>query len=117
MASQSRHRHLTGVARRLRRDPTGEERLLRWWLRGSFGLHWRRRAPIGRYVVDFVAFEERIVVEVDGCQHADSERDRIRRSWLRSQRLAVLRFWNDDIRLQPGVVMNAIEAVIEGPAP
>jgi len=56
----------------------------------------RRQVPIGRYIVDFVSFERRLIVEVDGGQHGgkcDAERDK----WLRSQGFRVLRFWNNEV--------------------
>ena len=59
------------------------------------GYKFRRQQPLGRYIVDFVCLEKRVVVEVDGGQHAheatvDAERDR----WLRDEGFIVLRFWN-----------------------
>ena len=58
----------------------------------------RRQQPLGRYIVDFVCLEKRLVIEVDGGQHGeqvayDAERD----AWLRDQGFNVLRFWNHDV--------------------
>ena len=89
----------TGMARRLRRDSTNAE--LRLWnkLRGRAinGHKFVRQQPIGRYVVDFLCREKRLVIEVDGGQHDDSERDRMRAQWLCEHNYRILRFWNNDI--------------------
>ena len=67
----------------------------------------RRQAPIGSYIVDFVCFEKRLVLEVDGGQHAENEPyDDKRSKWLESQGFKVLRFWNNE-------VLQDIEAVKE----
>ena len=87
-------------ARELRNNPTNTERVL-WRQIRSWqldGYKFRRQQPLGRYIVDFVCLEKRVVVEVDGGQHAqeatvDAERDR----WLRDQGFVVLRFWNNEV--------------------
>jgi very-short-patch-repair endonuclease len=96
-------------ARQLRRNPTDAERLL--WRKLRFwqvdGLKFRRQQPLGPYIVDFVCLEKRLVIEVDGGQHAenanyDTECD----AWLRAQDFVVLRFWNND-------VLKNIDSVVE----
>jgi very-short-patch-repair endonuclease len=57
-------------------------------------LKFKRQAPIGPYIVDFICFEHKLIIEVDGGQHAESEADRRRDEWLRSEGYLVLRFWN-----------------------
>ncbi|HET6621095.1 MAG TPA: endonuclease domain-containing protein [Dongiaceae bacterium] len=57
------------------------------------GWRFRRQEPIDRYIVDFVCFEARLVLEVDGGQHFESEADKERDAHLRSQGFRVLRFW------------------------
>jgi very-short-patch-repair endonuclease len=98
-----------GKVRELRKNLTEAERLL--WknlrLRQIEGYKFRRQQPIGEYIVDFVCFEKRLIVEVDGGQHAeeiayDSKRD----EWLKSQGFSILRFWNHQ-------VSKEIEAVKE----
>lgn len=87
-------------ARALRAEPTEAERKLWDVLRYKrmAGHRFRRQAPIGRYIVDFVCFERKLVIEVDGSQHAvDTERDAARTAWLESQGFRVLRFWNNDV--------------------
>ena len=75
-------------ARRLRSNLTGAEkklwRILR--LRQLNGVKFRRQQPIGDYIVDFVSFEARLIIEVDGGQHAeDEEYDQQRTDWLESE--------------------------------
>lgn len=79
---------------------TDAERRLRAALRQNQvdGARFRRQAPIGRYVADFVCLEHRLIVELDGGQHADpAEQDRQRTEWLESQGFHVLRFWNNEV--------------------
>ena len=58
----------------------------------------KRQEPIGPYIVDFVCYDARLVVELDGGQHADQlDYDAKRTSWLESQGFAVLRFWNNEV--------------------
>ena len=94
-------------ARELRNNPTDAERVL--WRQLRFwqldGYKFRRQQPLGRYVVDFVCLEKRVVVEVDGGQHSDKV-DAERDSWLRDEGFVVLRFWNNE-------VLKTIDAVRE----
>ena len=78
------------------------------------GFKFKRQAPIGDYVVDFVAPLVRLIVEVDGGQHAeDVERDARRTSFLESQGYRVLRFWNNEVLQQTESVLTTIhEAMV-----
>jgi len=60
------------------------------------GVKFRRQQPIGKYIVDFVSFEKRIVIEVDGGQHSE-EVDKERDQWLNNEGFKVLRFWNNEV--------------------
>ena len=87
-------------ARHLRRNMTNAETILWRALRGSRvdGLKFRRQVPVGQYIADFLCFEHRLIVELDGPPHDDSERkslDSARDEWLREQGYRVLRFAND----------------------
>ena len=86
-------------ARVLRARPTDAERKL-WAIlryRQMDGHRFRRQAPIGHYIVDFVCFERKLVVEVDGGQHAvQLRRDSARTTWFRSQGFRIIRFWNNE---------------------
>ena len=57
----------------------------------------RRQVPIGRYIVDFASYPARLVVEVDGGQHADRAADRLRDRRLAVQGFSVRRYWNSDV--------------------
>ena len=65
----------------------------------QLGRHkFRRQQLIGRYVVDFVCLERRLIVEVDGGQHDEQvARDVLRTAWLESQGFRVIRFWNTEV--------------------
>jgi adenine-specific DNA-methyltransferase len=62
-------------------------------------MHFRRQAPIGIYITDFAWHAGKLVVEIDGGQHAQAQQtyDERRTSWLQSQGYRVLRFWNNDV--------------------
>ena len=87
-------------ARRLRRDQTEAETRLWERLRGGRleGWKWRRQAPVGPYIVDFLCLEAWLAVELDGGIHAEqAKRDARRDLYLRDQGLKVLRFWNAEV--------------------
>jgi len=76
------------------------------------GMHFRRQAPIGIYIVDFAWYAGKLVIELDDSQHAESRRDydSRRTAWLQSQDYRVLRFWNGDVLRSPNSVGEAILA-------
>jgi very-short-patch-repair endonuclease len=84
----------TERARRLRRNSTSAEAMLWNRLRSrAINDHkFVRQEPIGPFVVDFVCREQRLVIEVDGGQHATDMRDPVRDLWLKEHRYRVLRF-------------------------
>src|ERR1700761_4298376 len=86
-------------AKALRANMTNAERRLWYLLRAHRfdGVKIKRQAPIGHYIVDFVSFERRLVIEVDGGQHADSGSDLNRTRLLEDQGFRVLRFWNNEV--------------------
>jgi very-short-patch-repair endonuclease len=104
---------LTPVARRLRRDSTDAEKRLWGRLRAGQlnGLVFRRQEPIGSYVVDFVCTCAKLVVEVDGGQHADNANDVERDAFLRDQGFRVLRVWNNDVMSNLDGVLQRIAEV------
>ena len=70
----------------------------------------RRQHPIGPYFADFFSIERRLVIELDGSQHADlSAEDEKRTSFLKSRDYRVLRFWNDQVLADVDEVLNAID--------
>ncbi|MFL6587070.1 MAG: DUF559 domain-containing protein [Luteimonas sp.] len=105
-------------AKHLRRNMTDAEHVLWRHLRAHRfdGQKFRRRQPLGAYVVDFMHFGARVIVEADGGQHVKSPKDAVRDAWLKAQSFQVLRFWNDDILQRPELVFEAIwNALREAP--
>ena len=96
----------------MRAAPTDAERRLWQLLRGHRlgGLKFRRQVPLDGIILDFVCFEARLVVEVDGGQHADSAADALRDRRLAGLGFRVLRFWNNDVLQNPAGVATAILA-------
>ena len=106
-------------ARFLRRNMTDAERLLWHHLRAHrlCDQKFRRQQPIGPYVVDFVHFGARLVIEADGGQHNGSANDAVRDAWLKSRGFTVLRFWNDEILRNTEAVLEAILGALGKNAP
>ena len=93
---------LIPLAKKLRNNSTDAEKLLWYYLRGGqlAGFKFRRQQPIGNYIVDFVCLSKRLIIELDGGQHADSigkAKDERRDQWLQSQGFMVLHFWNNEV--------------------
>jgi len=100
-------------ARALRTQMTDAERLLWHHLRAHrfHGLGFRRQVPLGPYVADFLCEAQRLVVEVDGGQHADrSVEDAQRTQWLEAHGYRVVRFWNNEVLANMEGVWEALTA-------
>ncbi|AUH51546.1 DNA (cytosine-5-)-methyltransferase [Chromobacterium sp. ATCC 53434] len=97
-------------AKTLRRDMTDAERLLWKYLRAHRlnGEKFRRQQPIGPYIVDFVHFGARLIIEADGGQHNESGSDAVRDAWLHAQGFRIMRFWNNDILQNRDAVFETI---------
>lgn len=96
----------------MRREQTPAEQILWRHLRGKrmCNVKFRRQHPIGPYFVDFCSLQHRLVVEVDGTQHAEqSVEDGARTSFLQTQGYRVLRFWNHRVLTNTSEVINEIE--------
>src|ERR1044071_114198 len=110
---------LVATARRLRRDQTDAERKLWFRLRDRrlAGLKFRRQMPIDRYVADFCCESARLIIELDGGQHADrTVSDAERTTALEAQGYLVLRFWNNDVlRNIDGVLQTIVDTVTPEP--
>jgi very-short-patch-repair endonuclease len=78
------------------------------------GHHFVRQLPIGPYIADFACRKAKLVVELDGSQHAESSRDRRRDAFLRDQGWSTLRFWNEDVACRRAQVCHTILAALEG---
>jgi very-short-patch-repair endonuclease len=109
------------TARRLRRDMTDAERRLwqklRQWPEGR--AHFRRQATIGPYFADFACHSRRLVIELDGGQHAIGQqvaRDATRDAFFDANGYRVLRFWNHDVMKNLEGVLTVIAEAIDGNA-
>ena len=110
------------TARRFRQNPTDAERKLWGLLRNRRLANWRfrRQQPIGSYFVDFFCAAAKLVIELDGSQHADDKHivsDTERTEWLKSRGYKVLRFWNGDVLKTPDVVIETIYRTLEKSPP
>jgi len=102
---------LIKTAKALRNRSTDVERLLWRYLRAKQmeGLKFRRQQSIGRYIVDFACLEKKIIIEVDGGQHAvERRKDTERDEWFTSQGFKVLRFWNNEVLTNTQGVLEKI---------
>ena len=75
----------------------------------------RRQQPIGIYIVDFVSFDKRLVIEIDGGQHSNPgimESDEQRTKWLKREGFRVMRFWNNDVMLNIEGVLEKIKEAL-----
>jgi very-short-patch-repair endonuclease len=105
-----------GHARKLRQNMTDAERAL-WRILRSRQLartKFRRQQPIDRYIVDFICFEHRLIIEVDGSQHEDDGPERS--VHLEAQGFRIIRFWNNDVlKNREGVALAILAAIGEAP--
>lgn len=86
-------------ARSMRADSTKAENVLWQALRSKQleGLKFKRQVPLDGYILDFVCFEARLIVEVDGGQHSESQSDAVRDRHFEAAGFRVLRCWNDEV--------------------
>jgi very-short-patch-repair endonuclease len=99
------------LARKLRRSETDAEKLLWKHLRGRRldGYKFRRQVSIGGYVADFAALEARLIIELDGGQHAERiAEDQMRTAELERFGFRVVRFWNHDVLANIDGVLEAV---------
>jgi very-short-patch-repair endonuclease len=97
-------------ARALRNRMTDAERKLWYALRDRrfVGFKFRRQAPIDRFIADFICFQARLVIEVDGGEHAGSSRDQVRDRWFAENGFRVVRFWNNEVLLNLEGVLTVL---------
>ena len=103
-------------AKHLRKNSTDAERALWKHLRNKqlLGCKFRRQAPIGHYIVDFVCFSQSLIIEVDGGQHqTQANYDAKRDKWLQAQGFTVLRFWDNDALANTDSVLERIMLELE----
>jgi very-short-patch-repair endonuclease len=103
-------------ARSMRLAPTEAERKLWWHLRHGLALptsHFRRQVRLGHYIVDFASHGLKLVIELDGGQHAEnSARDVRRTNFLQSQGYRVIRFWNNEVLGNIDGVLEVIQSTV-----
>ena len=80
------------------------------------GAKFKRQEQIGDFIVDFVCFKARLIIEADGSQHAESSSDEKRDAWLTTQDFRVLRFWNDEILNDTDSVAERIHTELQARA-
>lgn len=108
------------LARSLRKNMTEAEKTLWYFLRNRRlkGYKFRRQKPIGKFIVDFVCTAPKLIVEVDGGQHAvNTGHDARRTAYLQQKGYRVLRFWNHDVLREKEVVLKKILAELRTPSP
>ena len=114
--------HQLKSARRLRSSMSEAEKRLWYHLRAHrfAGASFRRQAPIGRYIVDFVCHHAGLIIELDGGQHGTvkgARHDDQRTAWFASRGYRVLRFWNSDVLQNTEGVLEMIAAELEKAPP
>jgi very-short-patch-repair endonuclease len=109
---------LTEAAKQLRKRQTEAEKRLWFKLRDKQlkDVKFRRQEPIGNYVVDFVSFEKKLIIEIDGNPHRETQtrvNDTQRSLWLQEQGFKVLRFWNSEIENNLDKVVRKIKDTLK----
>jgi very-short-patch-repair endonuclease len=105
-------KRIRDFAKKMRREPSDAEarmwRLLRDRQLALF--KFRRQAAFQNYILDFVCFDKRVVIEIDGGQHASSQRDVAREAALAAEGFRTLRYWNNDVLQTPTAILEDILA-------
>ena len=108
-------------SRELRNNATAAERYLWQFIRNRqlHGIRFNRQVPIGPFICDFVARTQKLIIELDGGQHAvRTVEDERRTAFLASRGYRVLRFWNNDVLENGDGVLRVIEeALNDRPSP
>jgi very-short-patch-repair endonuclease len=119
MSGGAHHRpvenRIRGHAKQLRRGTTDAETAM-WHLlrdRRLSKVKFRRQVPFQNYILDFVCFERRLVIEIDGSQHADSKRDERRDAVLAIEGFQVIRYWNNDVLQRRSAVLEDLFAKLQ----
>jgi very-short-patch-repair endonuclease len=108
------------IARSLRKNMTDAEKHLWYHLRDRrlAGYKFRRQVPIGPFIADFLCLTEKVIVEIDGGQHAlNKDADRQRTSFLNRRGFRVVRFWNNEVFAEKEAVLSRILAALSSSAP
>jgi len=98
----------------LRKELTPAERKLWSYIRkDQLGVNFRRQHAIGKFIVDFVCIEKKLIIELDGSHHLEQEEyDNKRTKYLEEQGYRVIRFWNNDVMKNiEGVILSIMNAL------
>jgi very-short-patch-repair endonuclease len=98
---------------------TKAERVLWRALREALpGRNWRKQVPLGLYFADFASHSAKLVIELDGGQHAmTTDRDADRTRFLECEGFRVIRFWNGDVLANTGGVIECIADLLSEASP
>jgi len=112
-------RNKIAIAQKLRNNSTDTEKYLWRYLRGRQleEFKFRRQHPIGKYIVDFINLERKIIIEVDGGQHSENKKDKLRDKWLEEKGYEVLRFWDNEVFTNIEGVIESIRKKLYSPSP
>ena len=99
------------LSRKLRKDQTPWEKKLWMYLKNRkfYGIKFKRQVVMGRYIYDFLSYEKKLIIELDGAQHSDlkvGERDKEKENYAKSLDYFIIRFYNNDVQ-------NNIEGVLD----
>ena len=97
-------------AKTMRHEPTDAETAMWRLLRGRrlATFKFRPQVPFQNYILDFACFDQRFIIEIDGSQHADSDRDTTREAALIAEGFRIARYWNNDVLQRPTSVLEDI---------
>ncbi|MGH7097874.1 MAG: endonuclease domain-containing protein [Stellaceae bacterium] len=114
---RGKDKHRTKLSRSLRRRATQAELLLWRYLRDRQLADFKfvRQEPIDRYFVDFICRERKLIVEVDGGQHAESHADRDRDAVLKALGYRIVRIWNNDVLSNMDGVLQMLRSELDQP--
>lgn len=108
------------LATSLRNNPTDAERHLWQFLKKSqlSGYKFRRQESLGKYIVDFICIDARLIIEIDGSQHIErKELDKVRTDYLIRLDYKVIRYWNHQVLNQTTDVLEDIRSHLLSPPP
>lgn len=115
-------KYILNFSKKLRKNMTKEEKTLWYHLRAKrfSGFKFRRQVPINKFIVDFVCFSQKLIIELDGSQHLDDENkinDTSRDEFFESQGYTILRFYNNQINNELANVLHEIFNHLNTPSP
>ncbi|MCQ2966733.1 MAG: DUF559 domain-containing protein [Alphaproteobacteria bacterium] len=101
---------LLNFAKTMRQKPTdAEHKMWQKLSRNQIGFKFRRQYPVdNKYIVDFICIEKKLIIEVDGSQHIDNEKDILRTKYLNNLGYRIIRFWDNDVLKNINACLNQI---------